>query len=162
PGVRGPHPSFPRIPARPPSVLPRNLDRPCKTRRLPVVPVWSSWLAKPRKPPMYALALRNLTTRPMRTLLGLVGLSIPIFGVLGLFSLSMGLRHLVADTLGQIQGLMVVRVNAPTPVFSDLPAETAEVLKRIPGVRVVAPEVWKVAPPIDGAGMFASLSLGLM
>lgn len=111
---------------------------------------------------MYELALRNLTTRPMRTALGLVGLSIPIFGVVGLFSLSQGLRHLVADTLGQIQGLMVVRVNAPTPVFSDLPSETAEKLRRIPGVRVVAPEIWKVAPPIEGAGMFSGLSTGLM
>jgi putative ABC transport system permease protein len=94
----------------------------------------------------------------MRTVLGLIGLSIPIFGVLGLFSLSRGLRYLVTDTLGQLEGVMVVRRNAPTPIFSDLPAETAERLRKIPGVRVVAPELWKVAPPIEGAGALANLS----
>jgi putative ABC transport system permease protein len=94
----------------------------------------------------------------MRTLLGLIGLSIPIFGVLGLFSLSRGLRYLVTDTLGQLEGVVVVRRNAPTPIFSDLPAGTAEHLRKIPGVRVVAPELWKVAPPIEGAGALANLS----
>ena len=41
---------------------------------------------------VFHFAWRNLMTRPLRTMLGLVGLSIPILGVLGLFSLSGGLR----------------------------------------------------------------------
>ena len=64
---------------------------------------------------MWTFAWRNLLTRPLRTTLALIGLSIPILGVLGLFSLSGGLRNLVGDTLSQIQGLMVLRENAPTP-----------------------------------------------
>jgi putative ABC transport system permease protein len=110
---------------------------------------------------MWNFARRNLMTRPLRTALGLVGLSIPILGVLGLFSLSGGMRNLVADTLSQIQGVMVVRENAPTPVFSDLPASLGDSLKRVPGVRVVAAEIWKVAPPIEGSGLFQNWSKGL-
>jgi putative ABC transport system permease protein len=111
---------------------------------------------------MWNFARRNLMTRPLRTALGLVGLSIPILGVLGLFSLSGGMRNLVADTLSQIQGVMVVRENSPTPVFSDLPASLATTLRRVPGVQVVAPEIWKIAPPIEGTGLFQNWSKGLM
>ena len=35
---------------------------------------------------MWSFAWRNLLTRPVRTVLALVGLSIPILGVLGLFT----------------------------------------------------------------------------
>ncbi len=95
---------------------------------------------------MWLFAWRNLLTRPMRTVLGLVGLSIPILGVLGLSSLSGGMKALLGQTLGQIQGLVVLRENVPSPVFSELPASQAETLRNIPGVRIVAPEVWKLAP----------------
>jgi putative ABC transport system permease protein len=85
----------------------------------------------------------------------LIGLSIPILGVMGLFSLSGGLRNLVGDTLSQIQGVMVLRENVPSPVFSDLPADLTDTLRKVPGVRVVAPEVWKVAPSIEGVSLIA-------
>src|SRR4051794_40881389 len=103
---------------------------------------------------MGSFAWRNLMTRPLRTALALVGLSVPILGVMGLFSLSGGLRNLVGDTLSKIQGVMVLRENVPSPVFSDLPADLAPRLSRIPGVRIVAPEVWKVAPTLDGVSTF--------
>ncbi len=94
-------------------------------------------------------------TRPLRTALALVGLSVPILGVMGLFSLSGGLRNLVGDTLNKIQGVMVLRENVPSPVFSDLPADLAAKLAKIPGVRNVAPEVWKIAPTIEGVSVFS-------
>ena len=56
-------------------------------------------------------ALRNLMTRPIRTGLALVGLSIPVLGVLGLCSLSAGMRVLLEDTLAQVQGIIVLREN---------------------------------------------------
>ena len=56
---------------------------------------------------MVSFAWRNLLTRPLRTALALVGLSVPILGVMGLFSLSGGLRNLIGDTLNKIQGVMV-------------------------------------------------------
>jgi putative ABC transport system permease protein len=102
---------------------------------------------------MGVFAWRNLLTRPLRTVLALVGLSIPILGMLGLFSLSNGLRDLVGTTLSRIEGLIILRENAPSPVFSRLPASLSDELWRIPGIRAVAPEVWGVAPPIEGKGM---------
>jgi putative ABC transport system permease protein len=101
---------------------------------------------------MGRFALRNLRTRPLRTVLALVGLSVPILGVLGLFSLSQGLRNMVGDTLSQIEGVMLLRENTPSPVFSELPADLAEKIGKVPGVRIVAPELWKIAPPVEGTG----------
>jgi putative ABC transport system permease protein len=107
---------------------------------------------------MWRFAFRNLRTRPARTALGLIGLSISVVGVLGLYSLSGGLRTLVADTLGQIQGVMIVRENVPTPVFSDLPADLGDRVRRVPGVRAVAAELWKIAPPVEGHGLIENIS----
>jgi putative ABC transport system permease protein len=101
---------------------------------------------------MWSFAWQNLITRPTRTALAILGLTIPVLAFLGLFSLSEGIRHLMGDTLSSMQNLMVLRENAPAPVFSDLPPGTGEAIKKVPGVRVVAAEVWKISPPIDGKG----------
>src|SRR5262245_11986560 len=102
---------------------------------------------------MGIFAWRNLLTRPLRTLLALVGLSVPILGVMGLFSVSNGLRDLVGETLSQIEGVMVIRENVPSPILSSLPPNLPEELRRMPGVKSVAPEVWGIAPAIEGRGM---------
>lgn len=110
---------------------------------------------------MGVFAWRNLLTRPLRTALALIGLSIPILGVMGLFSVSRGLRNLVDDTLSQVEGLMVLRENSPSPVFSDLDADLEGKLRKIHGVRVVAPEVWKVALNVGGMGGLFSKGLSM-
>src|SRR5262249_49388794 len=53
----------------------------------------------------------------------------------------------------RIEGLIILRENAPSPVFSRLPASLSDELRRMDGVRAVAPEVWGVAPTIEGKGM---------
>lgn len=102
---------------------------------------------------MGGFAWRNLLTRPLRTILALIGLSVPILGVMGLYCVSDGLRNLVGDTLSQIEGVMIIRENVPSPVFSTLPASLGDDIRRMPGVRAVAPEVWGIAPNIEGRGM---------
>ncbi|MGO9793622.1 MAG: ABC transporter permease [Solirubrobacteraceae bacterium] len=104
---------------------------------------------------MWLFACQNLLSRPSRTVLAVVGLSIPILGVIGQFSLSAGIRNLARDTLGQVEGLMVLRENVPVAILSDLPAEMASTIRQVPDVRVVAPEVWKLAPPIESRSLFA-------
>ncbi len=111
---------------------------------------------------MWKFAWKNLMTRPLRTALALVGLSIPILGVLGLLSLSTGLRSLVGETLSKIQGVIVLRENAYSPVLSDLPADLAPKLRRLPGVTAVAPEVWRVAPAVEGRSAVGSVVRGAM
>jgi putative ABC transport system permease protein len=102
---------------------------------------------------MGQFAWQNLLTRPLRTFLALVGLSVPILGVLGLFCVSDGLRNLVGNTLDKIKGVMVLRENVPTPVFSKLPASLGDKLRAIPGVRAVAPEVWGLPPTIENVSL---------
>ncbi|WP_165250695.1 ABC transporter permease [Paludisphaera soli] len=111
---------------------------------------------------MGVFAWRNLLTRPMRTLLALIGLSIPILGVLGLFSLSDGLRNMVGDTLSQIEGVIVLRENTPSPVASTLSIGVVDKIRAVPGVRAVAPEVWGIAPNIEGQGMLMRAAGNLM
>ena len=111
---------------------------------------------------MWTFAWRNLATRPLRTILALVGLSIPILGVLGLFSLSGGLRNLVGDTLSKIQGVVVLREGQPSPVFSDLPANLEGQIRAMPDVTAVAGEVWKIAPSVEEQSMFGSTAKNIL
>mgnify|MGYP001039539721 CR=1 FL=1 len=111
---------------------------------------------------MGVFAWRNLLTRPMRTLLALIGLSIPILGVLGLFSLSDGLRNMVGDTLSQIEGVMVMSENSPSPVASSMTTDVVAKIRAIPGVRAAAPEVWRLAPDVEGRGLTSRLIGGVM
>ncbi len=111
---------------------------------------------------MGRFAWRNLLTRPLRTALALVGLSIPILGILGLNSLSDGLKNLVGDTLSRIQGVVVLREGSPSPVFSDLPADLEAKLRALPGVTAVAPEVWKVAPSVEGKTLAGNVFRGAL
>ena len=104
---------------------------------------------------LWVLAFRNLMTRPTRTILAIAGLSIPVLGILGLFSLSNGIRELLGNTLAQVQGILVLRENVPMDLFSELPSAMAERLRAVPGVRVVAPQIWKLAPDIEGRSLFS-------
>ena len=88
---------------------------------------------------MWGFAWQNLITRPSRTALAIIGLTIPILAFLGLFSISRGIRELVGGTLARMEGVLVLRENSLGPAFSDLAPDLANDLKRIPGVRVVAP-----------------------
>jgi putative ABC transport system permease protein len=105
---------------------------------------------------MLLFAWQNLITRPTRTFLAVLGLTIPIIAILGLFSLTHGIRTLMGNTLARMNGLMVMRANSPAPVFSDLPATMVDDLRKIPGSRMVAPEVWKMCPPIEGRNRLAA------
>ncbi len=109
---------------------------------------------------MGVFAWRNLLTRPIRTILALVGLSIPVLGVMGLFAVSNSLRNLVGDTLGGIEGLIVLSDNAFSPVLSNLPTSLVDNIRKMPKVRAVAPEVWGLAPSIEGRGMFVGMLTG--
>jgi putative ABC transport system permease protein len=104
---------------------------------------------------MWRFALQNLVTRPVRSGLAIVGLTIPIVAILGLFSLTHGIRSLMGNTLARMKGLIVMHSGTPAPVFSELPSDLAEKIRRVPGTGVVAPEVWRIAPPLEGRNQFA-------
>src|SRR5271156_2346788 len=104
---------------------------------------------------MWRFAWQNLITRPTRTLLAVLGLTIPIVAILGLFSLTHGIRTLMGNTLARMNGLMVLRANSPAPVFSDLPATRRDEPRKAPGWRIVGQEAWKTSPPIEGRNLLA-------
>ena len=62
----------------------------------------------------------------------------------------------MGNTLENMNGMMVMRANSPAPVFSELPASMADDLRKIPGSRIVAPEVWKMCPAIEGRNLLAA------
>jgi len=98
---------------------------------------------------MLKFAVRNLMSRPLRSLLSLVGLTVAIMGMIGLFSVAGGLNEMVADTFGRIKGLVAMQPGAPIPLFSRLPAAWGAEIAHIPGVRIVSPEIWTRANVID-------------
>lgn len=99
---------------------------------------------------MFRFALRNLWTRPLRTLLSLCGLTVAIAGMVGLFSVAEGIEEMVTSTFGRIPGLVVMQAGAPIPLFSRLPASWASEMERLPGVHVVNSEVWTRAQKVEG------------
>jgi putative ABC transport system permease protein len=104
---------------------------------------------------MWRFAVQDLITRPVRTGLAIVGLTIPIVAILGLFSLTNGIRSLMGNTLARMKGLIVTQEGTPAPVFSVLPADLVEKIRAVPGVGIVAPEVWRIAPPLEGRGLLS-------
>ena len=76
-----------------------------------------------------------------RSVLSVLGLSVAIAGMVGLFAISGGIEHLVTRTFEKIPGLLVQQQGAPIPLFSTLPSAWEEEIAAIPGVAVVNPEV---------------------
>jgi len=90
---------------------------------------------------MFRFAWRNLVNRPVRTVLSVLGLSVAIAGMVGLFAISGGIRHLVTRTFEKVPGLLIQQQGAPIPIFSSLPAAWEQEIAAIPGVAVINSEV---------------------
>ncbi|MBT4867045.1 MAG: ABC transporter permease [Planctomycetaceae bacterium] len=99
---------------------------------------------------MLKLAFRNLLSRPMRSLLSLLGLTVAIAGMVGLFSVARGLDAMISDTFNDIPGLVVMQPGAPIPIFSRLPTDWGDDIADVPGVAVVNGEIWQRVNVIDG------------
>lgn len=104
---------------------------------------------------MWKFALRNLLSRPARSALSLLGLTVAIAGMVGLFSVARGLEQTFDKSFKSIPGLIVMQAGAPIPLFSRLPKDWKADLERVPGVHVVAPEVWMRANIIEDKPVMA-------
>lgn len=104
---------------------------------------------------MWRFALRNLWTRPMRSLLSLLGLTVAIMGMVGLFSVAQGIDQMVNKTFRTIPGLTVMQPGAPIPLFSRLPLSWGTEMARMEGVREVNAEIWSRAHIIEGLPVFS-------
>ena len=99
---------------------------------------------------MFKFALGNLGSRPVRSALSILGLTVAIAGMVGLFSIAGGIDQLVSSTFDMIPGLLVQQRGAPVPLFSTLPAAWKDELEQIDGVSVVNSEILVRANVIDG------------
>jgi putative ABC transport system permease protein len=99
---------------------------------------------------MFRFALKNLLSRPVRSLLALCGLTVAIAGMVGLFSVAEGIEDSISRTFGKLPGLTVMQPGAPIPLFSRIPAAWGDEIHAVPGVHVVHAEVWSRAHVIDG------------
>lgn len=104
---------------------------------------------------MYLFALRNLLSRPVRSILALLGLTVAIAGMVGLFSIATGIDDTVGKTFSRIPGLAAMQPGAPIPLFSRLPKEWADEIAKLPGVRTSRPEVWARAQLVEGKPTFS-------
>lgn len=99
---------------------------------------------------MFYFAFQNLHGRKVRSVLAVLGMSVAIFAMVGLFSVGAGLEQVVTNTLNRVPGLVAMQRGAPIPLFSTLPASWADEIRELPGVRVVVTECWARANVIDG------------
>lgn len=90
---------------------------------------------------MLPFAFANLLSRPLRSVLSTLGLTVAIAGMVGLFSIAEGIDQAVLQAFQQIPGLLVQQRGAPVPIFSTLPAKWEEEIIGFPGVGVVNPEL---------------------
>lgn len=104
---------------------------------------------------MWTFALRNLLSRPARSALSLLGLTVAIAGMVGLFSVARGLEQTFDRSFKSIPGLIVMQAGAPIPLFSRLPKDWRVDMERVPGVHVVAPEIWMRANIIEDKPVMA-------
>lgn len=104
---------------------------------------------------MWKFALRNLLSRPARSALSLLGLTVAIAGMVGLFSVARGLEQTFDRSFKSIPGLIVMQAGAPIPLFSRLPMDWKADMERVPGVHVVSPEIWMRANIIEDKPVMA-------
>lgn len=104
---------------------------------------------------MWRFALRNLWTRPMRSVLSLLGLTVAIVGMVGLFSVAEGIDAMVHNTFKTIPGLAVLQPGAPIPLFSRLPRSWGDEMAKMEGVHEVNAEIWSRAHIIEGQPVFS-------
>lgn len=99
---------------------------------------------------MFKFAFRNLISRALRSFLCLMGLTIAIAGMIGLFSIAGGLEDTVSQTFGKISGIVAMQPGAPIPLFSRIPKSWGEEIESLPGVSLVNPEIWSRVNMIEG------------
>lgn len=98
---------------------------------------------------MLRFAVRNLLSRRARSLLSLAGLTVAIAGMVGLFSIAVGIDAMVTDTFDRIPGMIVMQKGAPIPLFSRVPRAWAKEIEQLPGVNAVSAEIWVRANVIN-------------
>jgi putative ABC transport system permease protein len=110
---------------------------------------------------MWKIAFRNLLSKKTRTLLALTGLMIAVVGVVGLISISDGIKAMVNESLGSLQGVQVLQKDSLSPMLSRVDMKIIKEIENFPEVDIVTPRVFGIASSIDGkAFLSGGMSMG--
>jgi putative ABC transport system permease protein len=104
---------------------------------------------------MWKIAFRNLLSKKTRTFLALTGLVIAVVGVIGLISISDGIKGTITETLGKVQGVQVLQKDVFSPAFSSVKLSVIPKIESLPEVNVVVPRVFRVAFSVEGTRTFS-------
>lgn len=85
----------------------------------------------------------------------MLGLTVAIMGMVGLFSVADGIDTMVNRTFKTVPGLAILQPGAPIPLFSRLPRSWADEIAKVDGVHVIDIEVWARAHIIEGRPVFS-------
>lgn len=107
---------------------------------------------------MWKIAFRNLLSKKTRTFLALIGLMIAVVGVVGLISISDGIKGTITETLGKVQGVQVLQKDVFSPAFSSVKLSLIPKIESLPEVKVVVPRVFRVAFSVEGTSTFSGSS----
>ena len=110
---------------------------------------------------MWKIAFRNLLSKKTRTLLALIGLMIAVVGVVGLISISDGIKAMVNESLGSLQGVQVLQKDALSPMMSKVDMKIIDEIKNFPEVDLIAPRVFGIASSIDGKSFTSGGGFGM-
>jgi len=91
----------------------------------------------------------NIFRRKNRTILALLGIIIGIASLVILVSVVDGIYKETSDTIGKLQGIIVYKKDAISPVFDTINTSYENKLKSIAGIKKVIPEVVKLIGTID-------------
>lgn len=100
--------------------------------------------------------MKNLWAKRTRSVLALLGLSVAIVGVIGLISISSGIRFSILEAFSKMQGVYVLQKDVFIPTQSVVLAKHEARIASIPEVSAVSPEVWGVAGSVDGKSAMES------
>lgn len=98
---------------------------------------------------MYKFAFKNLWLKKTRSMLALLGLAIAVAGIIGLTSISGGIRASVTDMLSKMEGVTVMQKDVLDDTMSSVPMKYIDDIKSIPGIKVVTAFVTGSASNIE-------------
>jgi len=90
---------------------------------------------------LFSLSIRAFKTRPMRTVLTILGVSVGIGTVLFLVSLGYGLQNVILNKITTTDSLLSLDISAGTSGMIDLNQENIDKISQIEGVTEISPSV---------------------
>ena len=101
---------------------------------------------------MYKFAFKNLWLRKSRSLFALVGLSVAIIGIIGLISISSGIKYEVTSMFSKMEGVTVMQKGVFDDTQSYLSLDYKKKLEAFQESKIVVPSISGIAVDVEKKG----------